>query len=176
MRVRRMSSRTSRRVVQRSDDGAGGRPAFPGSGDYRNRDFHCDPCRQAVQAVDPKTGGVMALRRTHGVAITAGMAALGLLLGACGSKSSPGGSTDTGGATSASTSASAPSSSAPAANFTACMVTDTGGIDDKSFNASAWSGMQKAQADGKATVSYVQSKAETDYATNINKLEGQNCK
>jgi len=55
------------------------------------------------------------------------------------------------------------------------MVTDTGGIDDKSFNASAWAGMQKAQADGKATVSYVQSKTEADYATNISKLESQNC-
>jgi basic membrane protein A len=55
------------------------------------------------------------------------------------------------------------------------MVTDTGGIDDKSFNASAWAGMQRAQSNGKAKVSYVQSKAETDYATNISKLE-PNCK
>ena len=28
----------------------------------------------------------------------------------------------------------------------ACMVTDTGGIDDKSFNAAAWSGLQAAKA------------------------------
>jgi basic membrane protein A len=56
------------------------------------------------------------------------------------------------------------------------MVTDTGGIDDKSFNAAAWQGMQKAQSDGKATVSYVQSKQETDYATNIASLVSQNCK
>lgn len=56
------------------------------------------------------------------------------------------------------------------------MVTDTGGIDDRSFNAAAWAGMQQAKADGKATVSYVQSKAETDYAPNIATLEGENCK
>jgi len=56
------------------------------------------------------------------------------------------------------------------------MVTDTGGIDDKSFNAAAWTGMQAAQAAGKAKVSYVQSKAETDYATNIKSLQTQNCK
>jgi basic membrane protein A and related proteins len=55
------------------------------------------------------------------------------------------------------------------------MVTDTGGIDDKSFNAAAWQGMQAAQSDGKATVSYVQSKAETDYAPNIKALQNQNC-
>jgi len=116
----------------------------------------------------------MTLRRTYGVAMTAGIAALALLLGACGSKSSGGGgTTNSAGGNTGSTSGSA---SAPATDFTACMVTDTGGIDDKSFNASAWAGMQKAQTDGKAKVSYVQSKAETDYKTNISKLEAQNCK
>lgn len=120
----------------------------------------------------------MVVRRTHGVAIAAGMAVAAMLLGACGSKSNGGGNTTAapgGGSTSASAGSSTASSAGSSA-FTACMVTDTGGIDDKSFNASAWAGMQKAQADGKATVSYVQSKAETDYATNIAKLEGQNCK
>jgi basic membrane protein A len=117
----------------------------------------------------------MALRRTYGVAITAGIAALALLLGACGSKSKGGGTTaPPGGASNSSTTPGG--STAPTSNFTACMVTDTGGIDDKSFNASAWAGMQKAQSDGKAKVSYVQSKAETDYKTNISKLESQNCK
>jgi basic membrane protein A len=29
----------------------------------------------------------------------------------------------------------------PAAAFKACQVTDTGGIDDKSFNATAWKGV-----------------------------------
>ena len=31
--------------------------------------------------------------------------------------------------------------------FLACQVTDVGGIDDKSFNATAWKGMQDAVAD-----------------------------
>jgi basic membrane protein A len=85
-----------------------------------------------------------------------------LALAACGSKpsSSPSGS---GG------------SSPPAASYKACMVTDTGGIDDKSFNASAWKGMQDAQAAGKATVSYVTSTSENDYAPNINALISQKC-
>src|SRR5690242_6055891 len=50
----------------------------------------------------------------------------------------------------------------------ACMVTDTGVIDDKSFNSSAWKGMQDAHsANDKISVQYVQSKAETDYEPNL---------
>ena len=60
-------------------------------------------------------------------------------------------------------------------NYKACMVTDTGGIDDKSFNAAAWAGMQEAQSDGKGKVSYVQSKTQTDYVPNINALLKQKC-
>jgi basic membrane protein A len=111
------------------------------------------------------------MRGTRLTAGVAGTAAVALVLAGCGSKSTGGGN---GGSGSASSGGS--SSAAAAANFTACMVTDTGGIDDKSFNASAWAGMQKAQSDGKAKVSYVQSKQQTDYATNIDTLVGQNCK
>ena len=50
------------------------------------------------------------------------------------------------------------------------MVTDTGGIDDRSFNASAWAGMQAAKKDGKASVQYVQSNTENDYVPNIRQL------
>ncbi|HEX5402358.1 MAG TPA: BMP family ABC transporter substrate-binding protein [Pseudonocardiaceae bacterium] len=55
------------------------------------------------------------------------------------------------------------------------MVTDTGGIDDRSFNASAWAGMQAANKAGKAKVRYVQSKSESDYAPNISQLVSQKC-
>ena len=115
----------------------------------------------------------MTLRRTYGVAITAGVAALALLLGACGSKSKGGGTTAPpgGGGGSNSSGTSGSSGSGGAANFKACMVTDTGGIDDKSFNASAWAGMQGSGA----KVSYVQSKTEADYTTNISNLLAQKC-
>ncbi|HEU5428982.1 MAG TPA: BMP family ABC transporter substrate-binding protein [Actinocrinis sp.] len=56
------------------------------------------------------------------------------------------------------------------------MVTDTGGIDDHSFNSAAWAGMQKAQSDGKATVSYVQSANENQYSSNIASLVSKGCK
>jgi basic membrane protein A len=48
------------------------------------------------------------------------------------------------------------------------MVTDAGGIDDKSFNAMAWNGMQRAEENLNAEVSYLESQQQTDYATNIN--------
>jgi len=48
------------------------------------------------------------------------------------------------------------------------MVTDAGGIDDKSFNAMAWNGMQRAEDNLNAEVSYLESQQQTDYATNIN--------
>ena len=38
------------------------------------------------------------------------------------------------------------SSAATTGKFLGCMVTDTGGIDDKSFNAASWAGMQAAQS------------------------------
>lgn len=59
------------------------------------------------------------------------------------------------------------------ADFKACMVTDTGGIDDKSFNASAWAGLQ--QVTGGQDSQYVASKSESDYQTNINSLVTGSC-
>ena len=68
------------------------------------------------------------------------------------------------------------SSSAAAAAYKACMVTDTGGIDDKSFNASAWAGLQaaKAQAPG-VDPKYVASTAEADYEPNLRGFVTQKC-
>lgn len=109
----------------------------------------------------PGEGKEILLRRVRGTAVVAGTLVCGLSLAACGSKpSSPGSS---GGA------------SAGAGNFTACMVTDTGGIDDKSFNASAWKGMQDAEKSGKIKSSYVTSTSENDYDPNISALVTKKC-
>ncbi|HEY4019664.1 MAG TPA: BMP family ABC transporter substrate-binding protein, partial [Pseudonocardiaceae bacterium] len=72
------------------------------------------------------------MRRVRGMTVVAGLVALGLVLVGCGSKPSSSGS---GSSTSS-------SGSGGTSSFNACMVTDTGGIDDRSFNASAWAGMQ----------------------------------
>ena len=44
-------------------------------------------------------------------------------------------------------SASGPSGSATASDYTACMVSDSGGFDDKSFNQSGYEGLQSAVKD-----------------------------
>ena len=47
------------------------------------------------------------------------------------------------------------------------MVTDTGGINDQSFNASAWAGLQRAQEELGCEVKYFESKTDADYAPNL---------
>ncbi|WP_318615354.1 BMP family protein [Sporosarcina sp. YIM B06819] len=59
--------------------------------------------------------------------------------------------------------------------FSIAMVTDTGGVDDKSFNTSAWLGIQEYGADNNLTkgnggFDYLQSKEESEYPSNLNKL------
>ncbi|HVP20863.1 MAG TPA: BMP family ABC transporter substrate-binding protein, partial [Anaerolineaceae bacterium] len=56
-----------------------------------------------------------------------------------------------------------------------CLVTDTGGINDKSFNASAWLGLTDAQTKLGATVKYLQSTQATDYAKNIQAYIDEKC-
>jgi basic membrane protein A and related proteins len=68
------------------------------------------------------------------------------------------------------------SGSGTAAKFTGCMVTDTGGINDKSFNQSSWAGMQAAAAvNPNITVRYLPSTSTSDYAKNISTFESQKC-
>jgi basic membrane protein A len=69
------------------------------------------------------------------------------------------------------------SSGAAAAKFKACMVTDTGGIDDRSFNASSWQGMQEAAAADPSQIKaqYLQSGSASDYVPNISAFIGQKC-
>jgi basic membrane protein A and related proteins len=61
--------------------------------------------------------------------------------------------------------------------FSGCMVTDTGGINDKSFNQSSWEGMQAAASasGGKITVKYLPSTSTSDYAKNISTFISQKC-
>lgn len=47
------------------------------------------------------------------------------------------------------------------------MVTDEGGVNDQSFNQSAWEGMERAEEEFGVEVSYVESHNESDYAPNF---------
>jgi basic membrane protein A and related proteins len=107
------------------------------------------------------------------LAASAVLTVAGLLAAACGSSTS-----NTSGSSSASAKPSGGSSSASAAGkFLGCMVTDTGGIDDRSFNASSWQGMQEAQSadPSKISVTYLQSTTQSDYTPNINTFIGKKC-
>jgi basic membrane protein A len=60
--------------------------------------------------------------------------------------------------------------------YSACMVTDVGGIDDKSFNTSAWKGLEEAKKEnGDIDIKYVASKAEADYEVNLTGFVNQKC-
>jgi basic membrane protein A len=93
------------------------------------------------------------------------LSAVALLAAACGSSSS------------SSPSSSTSSTPSTAAAFKGCMVTDTGGINDKSFNQSSWEGMQAAAATdpSKIKVTYLASTTSADYATNISTFLQQKC-
>lgn len=59
--------------------------------------------------------------------------------------------------------------------FSVAMVTDVGGVDDKSFNQSAWKGVQEFGKDqnmekGDGGYDYLQSTDPADYTTNLNNL------
>ncbi|HEX5740255.1 MAG TPA: BMP family ABC transporter substrate-binding protein, partial [Pilimelia sp.] len=60
--------------------------------------------------------------------------------------------------------------------YTACMVTDIGGIDDRSFNTAAWRGMQNAAKEHTAVEpKYVASTAESAYEPNLTQYVNQKC-
>ncbi|WP_370873231.1 BMP family ABC transporter substrate-binding protein [Olsenella profusa] len=60
-------------------------------------------------------------------------------------------------------------SSATSSSYKIEMVTDTGGVSDQSFNQSSWEGLQQLQQDKGWTVSYLESRQESDYKTNLDK-------
>ncbi|HEV2471511.1 MAG TPA: BMP family ABC transporter substrate-binding protein [Chthonomonadales bacterium] len=55
----------------------------------------------------------------------------------------------------------------------AALVLDTGGVDDKSFNANAWAGMQRAIQGGGVEGKYVESRTPSDYETNLTQFAAQ---
>ena len=56
-----------------------------------------------------------------------------------------------------------------------CQITDTGGIDDKSFNATAWKGVQDAMAQLGVEGKYLESKEVADYEKNLNAFIEEKC-
>jgi basic membrane protein A len=54
------------------------------------------------------------------------------------------------------------------------LVTDVGGVNDKSFNQSAWTGVQKAMAELGVDAKFIESKQPTDYEKNIDQFATEN--
>lgn len=59
--------------------------------------------------------------------------------------------------------------------FKACQVTDLGGIDDRSFNQTAYEGILRAEEELGAETAFLESGGDEDYAPNIDALIDQDC-
>lgn len=89
--------------------------------------------------------------------------ALSLIAAACAEE-------DTGGDANGDTGA-----SLPGEGFLACQVTDTGGIDDKSFNQTAFAGLERAEEELGVEISFLESQGLEDFEPNINAFLEQGC-
>lgn len=56
-----------------------------------------------------------------------------------------------------------------------CQITDTGGIDDKSFNQTAWKGIQDAESQLGIEAKYLESQEVADYEKNLNAFLDEQC-
>jgi basic membrane protein A len=113
------------------------------------------------------------------LSVVAAVAALGIAIAGCGNKPT----TPTAGVSATPTASATPTES-PAAGgdatrgkgTKACMVSDAGGFDDKSFNQTAYKGLQDAVTQLGVTQAKVESNSDADYAKNITAMLGQHCK
>ncbi len=69
----------------------------------------------------------------------------------------------------------APPEEAPEATALVCQVTDVGGIDDRSFNATAWKGVEDSVTGLGVEGKYLESQQQTDYAKNIQAFIDEGC-
>ena len=100
------------------------------------------------------------------IQVAAVVGALTMTLAACGT--APATTSTTTGTTAAAT-------TAAAIDFKACIVSDAGGFDDKSFNQLSFAGVQQATKDLGAQFKSAQSSGATDYAPNLQAMASENC-
>jgi basic membrane protein A len=67
------------------------------------------------------------------------------------------------------------SASGSASEYCARMVTNSGGLEDRSFNQSSWAGLKKAKADEGIDVQALVSTGETDLAPNVEQAVDSGC-
>ncbi|MGZ8603687.1 MAG: BMP family lipoprotein [Actinomycetota bacterium] len=102
------------------------------------------------------------------------LAILAMVAAACSDDGEPGSDGETGGAT-GETTGETTGGELPGAGVVACEVTDTGGIDDKSFNATAFAGLEQAAAELGVEPNVLESQTQDDYGPNIQTFIDQGC-
>ena len=65
--------------------------------------------------------------------------------------------------------------SADNSDYTGCIVSDSGGFDDQSFNESSYRGLKKTEEDLGIKTREAESKANSDYATNLQGMMNAGC-
>ena len=106
--------------------------------------------------------------------LAAAGAAATLVLAACG-EAPEDNDTNAGGGESAESTEEGDAAGGDAEDFKACMVSDSGGFDDQSFNQSGKEGLDAAAEELGVEPVEVESQADTDYATNVSNLVSQGC-
>lgn len=103
-------------------------------------------------------------------------AALAMALAACGQApdAAPSGS-ESAGATGSETAAASTTDGEVDKNFTACLVSDAGGWDDKSFNQSAYEGLNKITADLGIKSNTAESAQTSDFEPNVDSMIQGGC-
>lgn len=105
----------------------------------------------------------------------AGVGAAALVLAACGSAPDSGGSATP---TSTDTSAAPTDTGSPEpapVEYKACMISDAGGFDDRSFNETAFAGLEAAKTQFGIETVALESASDADYQPNISQAVQQGC-
>lgn len=108
----------------------------------------------------------------------AAASAIALLAAACGDApdegSSDGGDSET--TSTESVDDEATDSGEASSDLSGCMVTDTGLVDDRSFNQTAYAGLERAEDELGATIDFLESTSEADFQPNISEfVESGDC-
>jgi basic membrane protein A len=95
-----------------------------------------------------------------------------VILAGCGNNNNSGNAAGTNGgtATNAPAEATEAPTDAPKTDVKVGMVTDVGGVNDKSFNQSAWEALQALEKETGIEIKYLQSKSNADYEPNLNQF------
>lgn len=99
-----------------------------------------------------------AIPKRGSLATVAALGATALLLTSCGAPPEAGGTSSEG-----------------ASDYTGCIVSDSGGFDDQSFNQSSYEGLKKAETDLGIKVNQAESTADTDFGPNLRAMVTAGC-